>query len=119
MGRVAYRELVCRVSHRLAGFGDYSLNVSIRTYIRTSSFNEFLAIKEDILLRVFKDESRFRDKVASAMTSKLETVAVDQPIEALLPIFQKGHVAIVTDREEFLGLITRIDLLNHLRRRMK
>ena len=75
--------------------------------------------EEDILLRVFKDESRFRDKVASTMTSKLETVAVDKPVEALLPIFQKGLVAIVTDGADFLGLITRIDLLNHLRRRMK
>lgn len=37
---------------RFDGFGDYSLNAWIRVYIKTSSFNEFLAIKEDILLRV-------------------------------------------------------------------
>ena len=28
-----------------------------------------------------------------------------------------GHVAIVVDGQKFLGLITRIDLLNYLRRR--
>ena len=38
-------------------------------------------------------------------------------IEALLPVFDRGQVAIVTDGEVFLGLITRIDLLNYLRRR--
>ena len=30
-----------------------------------------------------------------------------------------GHVAIVMDGEKFLGLITRIDLLNYLRRRVQ
>ncbi|MFZ1536867.1 MAG: mechanosensitive ion channel family protein [Chromatiaceae bacterium] len=39
---------------RFVGFGDYSLNVAIRAYIRTSSFNEFLAIQEDLLLRIMK-----------------------------------------------------------------
>jgi cystathionine beta-synthase len=35
-----------------------------------------------------------------------------------LPLFDRGLVAIVVDGERFLGLITRIDLLNHLRRRI-
>jgi cystathionine beta-synthase len=35
----------------------------------------------------------------------------------LLPIFGAGHVAIVMDGDKFIGLITRIDLLNYLRRR--
>lgn len=37
---------------RFVGFGDFSLNVALRAYIRTSSYNEFLAIQEDILLRI-------------------------------------------------------------------
>ncbi len=73
----------------------------------------------DILLKVFKDDVRFKDQISSAMTSKLETIEADQPIDALLPIFAKDHVAIVFDGGMFLGLITRIDLLNHLRRRMR
>jgi cystathionine beta-synthase len=75
--------------------------------------------EEDILLRVFDHEERFRDPVASAMTKKLETVAPSAPLAAVLDILRKGHVAIVSDGEQFLGLITRIDLLNYLRRRMK
>jgi len=43
---------------------------------------------------------------------------VHSPIESLLPIFKRGHVAIVMDGDKFLGLITRIDLLNYLRRRV-
>ena len=33
-------------------------------------------------------------------------------------LFDRGHVAIVMDGDRFLGLITRIDLLNDLRRRV-
>jgi cystathionine beta-synthase len=75
--------------------------------------------ESDILLKVFDDDSRFKDPISSAMTTRLETVDSDQPIEALLPIFAKDHVAIVFHDGRFLGLITRIDLLNHLRRRMR
>lgn len=39
---------------RFVGFGDYSLNVSIRAYTKASSYDEFLAIKEDIFLRIIK-----------------------------------------------------------------
>jgi cystathionine beta-synthase len=75
--------------------------------------------ESDILLAVFRDETHFRDPVSSAMITRLETVQADQPLDALLPVFQHDHVAIVLDGDTFLGLITRIDLLNHLRRRMK
>jgi cystathionine beta-synthase len=34
-------------------------------------------------------------------------------------VFDRGHVAIVIDNGRFLGLITRIDLLNYLRRRVQ
>jgi MscS family membrane protein len=39
---------------RFVGYGDYSLNVAIRAYIRSTDYNEFLAIQEDILLRMMK-----------------------------------------------------------------
>jgi len=73
--------------------------------------------ESDVLLHVYRDETRFRDTVSTAMASKLQVLEVKSPIEALLPVFELGHVAIVMDGEKFLGLITRIDLLNYLRRR--
>lgn len=75
--------------------------------------------EEDILIRVFDHEERFREPVESAMTRKLDTVAPTASLAAVLEIFKKGHVAIVAEGDRFLGLITRIDLLNYLRRRMK
>ena len=73
--------------------------------------------ESDVLLHVYGDEARFRDPVSTAMVSKLDRLDVRSPIEALLPVFDRGQVAIITDGDAFLGLITRIDLLNYLRRR--
>lgn len=75
--------------------------------------------ESDVLMHVFGDETRFLDKVSTAMVSRLHVLDVKAPIESLLPIFDRGHVAIVMDGDKFFGLITRIDLLNYLRRRVQ
>ncbi|MGI6851769.1 pyridoxal-phosphate dependent enzyme [Mesorhizobium sp. 1B3] len=59
---------------------------------------------------------RFNAPVRNAMTAELHTLQADQTLDALLPVFERNEVAIVFDGEEFIGLITRIDLINHLRR---
>lgn len=74
--------------------------------------------ESDVLLHVYGDEARFADPVSAAMVERLDKVDVAAPIEALLPVFDRGHVAIVMEGDSFLGLITRIDLLNFLRRRV-
>ena len=61
---------------------------------------------------------KFKEPVATAMVRKLDKLDVTSPMAALLPVFDRGHVAIVMDDQKFLGLITRIDLLNYLRRRV-
>ena len=73
--------------------------------------------ESDVLLHVYGDEKRFLDPVSTAMVSKLQVLDVTAPMDSLLPVFDRGHVAIVVDGHKFLGLITRIDLLNYLRRR--
>jgi cystathionine beta-synthase len=75
--------------------------------------------ESDALIHVYGDESKFRDPVSTAMVSRLQVLDVGSSMESLLPIFDAGHVAIVMDGEKFLGLITRIDLLNYLRRRVQ
>jgi cystathionine beta-synthase len=70
----------------------------------------------DILLAVHEDRKKFALPTADAMVKGLDTIAASADIRDLLPIFDNGHVAIVTDGGQFYGLITRIDLLNYLRR---
>jgi cystathionine beta-synthase len=61
-------------------------------------------------------DDRFSAPVRSAMSTALHTLHVNQKLDALLPVFDRGEVAIIVDGDEFYGLITRIDLINHLRR---
>lgn len=75
--------------------------------------------ESDVLLHVHTDQERFKDLVATAMVRELEVLDVTAPMDALMPIFDAGKVVIVMDDSKFLGLITRIDLLNYLRRRVQ
>jgi cystathionine beta-synthase len=72
--------------------------------------------ESDILLDVHTDASHFRTTVASAMTGKLETLPPDAGLARLQAELDRGLVAIIADASGFHGLITRVDLLNHLRR---
>jgi cystathionine beta-synthase len=73
--------------------------------------------ESDLLLAVSGNPKRFSDPVRSAMSEGVETVPLDADIPALLDIFNKGYVAMVADGKTFFGVITRIDLINHLRRK--
>lgn len=76
--------------------------------------------ESDILLRVTAtDQNVFSEKIKTCMSSNLETISPHTPIEVVIAILQKGLVAIIADNNRFYGLITRIDLLNYLRRQMK
>ena len=72
--------------------------------------------ESDILLHVYGQPSRFGDPVEAAMVRKIDALDLGQPVEALLPLFDRGHVAIVNDGGRFVGLVTRTDLLAWLRR---
>jgi cystathionine beta-synthase len=74
--------------------------------------------ESDLLLAVHDDESHFRRPVRTAMTSRLETVPSSASLEDVRHILDKGLVALVVECDHFLGLITRSDLLSHLRRRL-
>lgn len=58
---------------------------------------------------------RFAAPVRSAMTGELHTLQAGDSLAALLPFFDRGEVAIIMEGETFIGLVTRIDLINHLR----
>jgi cystathionine beta-synthase len=73
--------------------------------------------ESDLLLAVADDAQRFDDIVRDAMETDLTEIDVHAPVEELLPIFNRDFVAIVKDGPQFLGLITRVDLLNYLRRK--
>ncbi len=72
----------------------------------------------DVLLASVEDQSKLKQPVSSVMTTRLETVDVKTSIKALLPMFDRGIVPLVFDGPEFVGLLTRMDVLGHLRRQL-
>jgi cystathionine beta-synthase len=75
--------------------------------------------ESDVLMAVQGDEQRFRQPVSSAMTTRLRTLAPDASLESVYQILDEGLVPMVMDGDEFIGLITRTDLLNFMRRRLR
>lgn len=73
--------------------------------------------ESDILLAVEEHNALFDSAVSTAMVTRLETVRTDASVDQLIRLFDRGKVAIVVDGDRFLGLITRMDFLNHLRRK--
>ncbi len=73
--------------------------------------------ESDLLLAIGGDSNRFTQPVSSAMVVDLASIDVNDPVEDLMPVFQNDYVAIVKDAGQFVGLITRVDLLNYLRRK--
>jgi cystathionine beta-synthase len=71
--------------------------------------------ESDILLGLYEDEDSFQMKVAEVMVTNLETVPPSASIDKIVELFKEDKVAIIADGETFHGLITQIDLINHLR----
>src|SRR6478736_3570636 len=57
----------------------------------------------------------FARPVKDVMVTRLETISADAPIADLVPLFRKDYIAIVMDGDRFLGIATRLDLINYFR----
>jgi cystathionine beta-synthase len=79
--------------------------------------------ESDLLLAALGDAARgaasFERPVAEVMSLEVETLPPTAGVHQLLPLFDRGMVGIVVDKGELLGLVTRVDLLNYLRRRAR
>jgi len=74
--------------------------------------------ESDVLVRVQDGGGSFSEPVRTAMTDRLETLQASDSLDAVRKILDSGKVAMVMNGAEFVGLITRIDLLNYLRRKI-
>ena len=70
--------------------------------------------EEDLLLQVYQDAS-FDGVTADIMAKDLRTVGPDDTLDRVLLLLTKGMVVPVVSGKDFHGLITKIDVLNHLR----
>ncbi len=74
--------------------------------------------EEDIMLGVYKDVQAFNNTVESIMVSNLETLDVNDSIDAVATLLNKDRVAIIKSSGQLIGLITKIDFVNYMRKQL-
>jgi cystathionine beta-synthase len=72
--------------------------------------------ESDLLMHVTKERERFQSPVSGTMTAELQTLPPSGSMQQLREILDRGLTAVIKEGDHFYGLITRFDLLNHLRR---
>jgi cystathionine beta-synthase len=76
--------------------------------------------ESDLLLHVTDPagagRAGFAAPVSGTMTAELQTLSPSASMQQLRAILDQGLTAVIADDAQFYGLITRFDLLNHLRR---
>jgi cystathionine beta-synthase len=75
--------------------------------------------ESDVLAALITDAGganrAFELPVKDVMATRLETISADAPIADLVPLFRKDFTAIVMDGDQFVGVATRLDLINYFR----
>ena len=74
--------------------------------------------ESDVLVAMARQHADPQTPVSEHMSSKLETIAPEASVEDVLKILEQDMVAIVSDSNQFYGLITRIDVINYLRQQL-
>ncbi len=74
--------------------------------------------ESDVLMAMVHDPDNTHRPVSDFMTRRLETLSPDASVNDLIPVFKADRVAIVMDEENYYGLITKIDLINFLRKQL-
>jgi cystathionine beta-synthase len=78
-----------------------------------------LVDESDVLAALLTDPDganrAFELLVKDMMVTRLDTISANAPIADLVPLFRKDHIAIVMDGQQFVGLATRLDLINYFR----
>jgi cystathionine beta-synthase len=75
--------------------------------------------EEDIMRFAFGHPDRLSAPVREAMQTAFISVPKDLAVKSLVSMLQVAPYAVVLDGEQFLGLITRADVLNYLRREVQ
>jgi len=73
--------------------------------------------ESDVLVAALASDRAFERPVRDVMTTKVETLPPDAPLAELVRVLGDGMVGVVVDHGALFGLVTRIDLVNYLRRR--
>ncbi|HET7500147.1 MAG TPA: cystathionine beta-synthase [Kofleriaceae bacterium] len=73
--------------------------------------------ESDLLVAALAGDRAFERPVRDVMTTRVETLPPEAPVSELVRVLDAGMVGVVVEKGSLFGLVTRIDLVNYLRRR--
>jgi cystathionine beta-synthase len=73
--------------------------------------------ESDLLVAALHGDRAFERPVRDVMTTKVETLTPEAPVSELVRVLGAGMVGVIVENGSLFGLVTRIDLVNYLRRR--
>lgn len=73
--------------------------------------------ESDLLLAVHNNQDGFSTSVSNVMSTNLVIVKRDESLAEVLSVLKDNYVALVMNGSEFDGIITKIDVINFLRRK--
>ncbi len=73
--------------------------------------------ESDLLVAALAGDRAFERPVRDIMTTKVETLPPEAPLSELVRVLGSGMIGVVVEKGSLFGLVTRIDLVNYLRRR--
>jgi cystathionine beta-synthase len=72
--------------------------------------------ESDLLVAALASDRAFERPVRDIMTTKVETLPPSAPLSELVRVLGDGMVGVIVEHGSLFGLVTRIDLVNYLRR---
>jgi cystathionine beta-synthase len=72
--------------------------------------------ESDLLVAALDGGKAFDRPVRDLMSRKVETLAPTASIQDLVAVLDRGLIGVVVDNGALFGIVTRIDLVNYLRR---
>jgi cystathionine beta-synthase len=71
--------------------------------------------EEDLLFNVSKSKEAFSKVAGEFMVTDLDVLPTTASEDELMEVLIQGKVAIIYDKDTFIGFITKVDLINHYR----
>jgi cystathionine beta-synthase len=115
--------------HATVCVGPQDLLVTAHNRLRNAGFSQLpvmdgdrlvgVLTEADIIAYVYGQPERMNAPIADAMQTEIHRVEQSMPVDQLVARLRTVPYTAVMDGGRFLGLITRSDVLNHLRKQLR
>jgi cystathionine beta-synthase len=123
------RDIVGRRAGQLVGVGPEDALRVAYARMRLHDVSQLPVLERGTLVGVIDETDLLRDELAGdrtlaravrdVMSTKLETLPASASVDELVAVLDRGLVGIIMDRDSLHGIVTRIDLINYLRRKVE